>query len=204
MSKTTNAHYERFNSEFQMLKFFGKYLPKLDVMASARMVPGVYVYDGKLHTTRHVWQFLTEMEALTGLGIDVKTSTIRFNTYVIFFNQKPKDAAEFVQNSTPVSTASLLTTSLPAEGEGVKQEDPEPTPAPAVDPAPVEDAEPTEPKAGVDVDAIMAEAEALRNDSAKAAAKTALEEFGLKHGASLSRGKTFDGMLEDLKAHLTA
>lgn len=197
MSKTTTAHYERFNSEFQMLKFFGKYLPKLDVMASARMVPGVYVYDGKVHTTRNMWQFLKEMEALTDLGIDVKTSTVRFNTYIIFFNKTPKDATEFVQNSAPaINTASLLSTTVP-EGEEVKD--------PVITTEPTEDATPpAEPKDAVDVDAIMAEAEALRNDSAKAAAKTALEEFGLKHGASLSRGKTFDGMLEDLKAHLTA
>lgn len=196
MSKTTTAHYERFNSEFQMLKFFGKYLPKLDVMASARMVPGVYVYDGKVHTTRNLWQFLKEMEALTDLGIDVKTSTVRFNTYIIFFNKTPKDAIEFVQNSAPaINTASLLSTTV--QDEEIK--------APVSVSELAEDVTPpTETKDAVDVDAIMAEAEALRNESAKAAAKTALEEFGLKYGASLSRGKTFDGMLEDLKAHLTA
>lgn len=198
MSKTTTAHYERFNSEFQMLKFFGKYLPKLDVMASARMVPGVYVYDGKVHTTRNMWQFLKEMEALTDLGIDVKTSTVRFNTYIIFFNKTPKDATEFVQNSAPaINTASLLSTTVPEGETEVK----EPVVPPAEDVVPPAD---TKPEGAVDVDAIMAEAETLRNESAKAAAKTALEEFGLKHGASLSRGKTFDGMLEDLKAHLTA
>lgn len=179
---TTPAHFERFNSEYQMLRFFGKYLPKLDVLLSARMVPGVYIYDGKLHTTRHLWQFLEEMEELTGLGIDVKSSTVRLSSYILFFNKPLKDAVKFVEDSAPVITSSLLTTQLPEQ-----------TP-PAVDP----EGPPT-----TDVAAILAEAEALRNDSAKAAAKQALEEFGLKHGASLTKSKTFDNMLEELKEHLS-
>jgi hypothetical protein len=48
----------------------------------------------------------------------------------------------------------------------------------------------------------MAGAEALRNDGAKSAAKAALEAYALGHGVSLIKSKTFDGMLEDLKAAL--
>lgn len=216
MSKVTAAHFERFPSEFHMLKFFGKYLPKLDVMASARMVPGVYSYDGKIHATRNFWQFLTEMEQLTDLGIDLKSSTIRFSQYIVFFNKNLKSAEDFVNNSAPVVTSSLLTTKLPEENQEVNTdlgETAEITP-PVIDTPPEGDDQgpeegqkeatpPTEPQDGVDVAAILAQAEALRDENAKAASKAALEAFGLTHGASLSKAKTFDNMLEDLKAHLS-
>lgn len=197
MTKSTVAHYERFISEFHMLKFFGKYLPKLDVMASTKMVPGVYVYDGKVIATRNFWQFLEQMEALTDLGINFKSSTIRLSNYIVFFNKELKDATEFVANSTPVKTASLLSTQVVEPivpvGPVVKLEEGETFTLGDDEPA-VKD---------VNVDAVLAEAAALNVGPAKAA-KQALEEFGIKYGASLTKSKTFENMLEELKAHLTA
>lgn len=214
MSKSTVAHYERFPSEFHMLRFFGKYLPKLDVMASAKMVPGVYVYDGKVKATRNYWQFLEQMESLTDLGINIKASTMRLSNYIVFFDKELKDAAEFVSNSSPVQTASLLSTDVKEEQSEVKDV----VENPAADDnnviKPVEDAvvniqetplilgdEEVEVK-NPNVDAVMAEAAAL-NVGPKATAKQALEEFGIKYGASLTKSKTFENMLEELKAHLT-
>lgn len=195
MTKSTVAHYERFISEFHMLKFFGKYLPKLDVMASAKMVPGVYVYDGKVISTRNFWQFLEQMEALTDLGINFKSSTIRLSNYIVFFDKALKDPAQFVSNSTPVNTGSLLSTEV---------KDPVIEPVVKLEEGEVVTIGDIEPEAkDVNVDAVMAEAAALNTGPAKAA-KQALEEFGIKYGASLTKSKTFDNMLEELKAHLTA
>lgn len=195
MTKSTVAHYERFISEFHMLKFFGKYLPKLDVMASAKMVPGVYVYDGKVISTRNYWQFLEQMEALTDLGINFKSSTLRLSNYIVFFDKALKDPAQFVSNSTPVNTGSLLSTEV---------KDPVIEPVVKLEEGEVVTIGDIEPEAkDVNVDAVMAEAAALNTGPAKAA-KQALEEFGIKYGASLTKSKTFDNMLEELKAHLTA
>lgn len=216
MSKSTVAHYERFASEFHMLRFFGKYLPKLDVMASAKMVPGVYVYDGQVKATRNYWQFLEQMEALTDLGINIKASTLRMSNYIVFFDKELKDAAKFVENSAPVVTSSLLSTDVKEEEEsGVKDivenqtvdEDNviKPVEEPVVDlnetPLTLGDVEPE--VKNLNVEAVLAEASAL-NVGPKATAKQALEEFGIKYGASLTKSKTFENMLEELKAHLTA
>lgn len=198
MSKST--HLEVFRSEYHMLKFFGEYLEKLDVNTSARLGAFLYSYDGNLVLARGLYDFLGQMEKMTALGIDVKASTQKGTSFLVFFNEKPKDPAKFRQDvkkiealkeaivvATPAKTmedAVLVSTKVEEVAEEVKSEV-------------VESSRTEEEKAQ-----ILAKAEELRDESKKAAAKAALEAFGMEYGVSLSKGKTFDAMLEDLAAAL--
>lgn len=209
-------HLEVFASEFHMLQFFGKYLPKLDVTASARLAPFLYKYEGNLVLARNLYDFLTQMEELTALSINIKASLQKGKAFLVFFDKELKDAEKFAANSTPrlkedsaltipvdisrADVSSLIQTTLPSESEtevnlgGGSLEKPlvvEVTPE-----------APTEKVFSEDQLSILAQAEALRDDTKKGAAKAALEQFALGKGISLSKAKTFDGMLEDLRASL--
>lgn len=204
MSKST--HLEIFRSEYHMLKFFGEYLEKLDVNTSARLGAFLYSYDGNLVLARGLYDFLGQMEKMTALGIDVKASTQKGTSFLVFFNEKPKDPAKFRQDvkkiealkeaivvATPAKTMEeTVLVSTKVEEEEVKSEE-----TVKVEAGVVESSRSEEEKAE-----ILAKAEELRDDSKKAAAKAALEAFGMEHGVSLSKGKTFDAMLEDLAAAL--
>lgn len=191
-------HLEVFASEFHMLQFFGKYLPKLDVHTSGRLPPYLYVYDNKQILARNFYEFLMHMEELTALNIDVRSSVQKNASYMLFFNELPKDPATFVANTE----AAELVRAAVVPGSDIEVDAPAvsldinstvSTPEPEVN---------TEGRSQEEKDAIMAKAEALRDDSKKAAAKAALEQFAMGHQVSLSKAKTFDAMLEDLKAAL--
>lgn len=187
MTASTKAHLEVFASEYHMLKFFEQYLFDLDADASARLAPFLFVYKGELVYTRNLYEFLMYIEDLTALGIDVAASAKKNHAFLVFFHDTPKDPSKFVKAvqakvDIKVEDIPLSTTFKEPEAPVIKEE----TPA-----APVKD-----------VEAILAGAEALRNDGAKSAAKAALEAYALQHGVSLIKSKTFDGMLEDLKAAL--
>lgn len=204
------SHLEVFQSEYHMLKFFGQYLPKLDVDASARLAPFLYSYDKELVLARNLYEFLIQVEEMTALGINTYASVQKGHAFLIFFDGVPKSPEAF-QNSVAevvakrtnvvpedvipeVPVAELIQTTVIDPAPEVKQED-----VPVVEtPVATEVSTRTEEEKA----AIVVEAEALRDDSKKAAAKAALEAFGLTHGVSLSKGKTFDAMLEDLKAAL--
>ncbi|QYC52515.1 hypothetical protein [Salmonella phage SSBI34] len=186
-------HLEVFASEFHMLQFFGKYLPKLDVHTSGRLAPFLYVYDNKQVLARNFFEFLTHMEELTALNIDTRASVQKNRAFMVFFNEQLKDPAKFVANVSAKVRAAEVT------GEEVQKHEP------IVSSEVVETV--TETKEEVkesskDKEEILAKAESLRDDSKKAAAKAALEAFAMEHGVSLSKAKTFDAMLEDLKAAL--
>ena len=197
---STNPHLEVFPSEYHMLKFFGKYLPKLDVDASGRLAPFLYSYDGELVYARNFYEFLEQIEAMTALGIDARASVKKQRAYLVFFHDTPKSPAKFVENVGKIAAARENV--LPAEevveiSSLVSTAIVEPTVPEVVAEVNVEV---TEPRA--DKDELVAKAEALRDESKKAAAKAALEAFAMEHGISLSKGKTFDAMIEDFKAAL--
>lgn len=213
-------HLEVFPSEFHMLQFFGKYLPKLDVMQSGRLGPYLYNYDGNLVFASNLFNFLTQMEELTGLGIDVRSSVQKGKAYLLFFSEKPKDPSEFVVNSDAVSVKEATITEpkvemvipvstevvndnltevdqpVKTEFQTLKEQENKVESSVAVQGASMDLAE-AEQKEN-----ILKEAESLRDENKKAASKSALEQFAMKHNVSLSKAKTFDGMLEDLKAAL--
>lgn len=195
----SKPHLELFPSEFHMLKFFGNYLPKLDVNQSAALAPFLYVYDNKFVLSRNLHEFLTQMEDLTALGINVPASACKGRAFLVFFDKELKDPKDFVANTesnkvkaavikeiskeTPVVDTTVIKETPVEEKQEVKEEI-------------------TEEKVNPEKTAILEKAESLRDDSKKAASKAALEAFALEHGVSLSKAKTFDGMLEDLKAAL--
>lgn len=200
------AHLEVFQSEYHMLKFFGKYLPKLDVDASARLAPFLYSYDNELVLARNLYEFLTQIEKMTALGINTLASAKKGPSFLVFFNDVPKTPEKFLENVSEIKASRkdvlpvddkkeevaiaplVQTTVIDPTGE-VKQSDEEIT-------------EKVETRTEAEKAEILEKAESFRDDSKKAAAKSELEAFALTHGISLSKAKTFDAMLEDLKAGL--
>lgn len=207
------THLEVFPSEYHMLQFFGKYLPKLDVPASAKLAPFLYKYDGNFVVARSLYEFLNQMEELIALDINTRASTQKGKAFLVFFDKKPKDAEKFAANSSPeinksenvivvpqVEVSDVITTELvnPEPQETITHVVTDnPVTEPIVTEISVEESEKKEQKL-----AIMAEAESFRDDSKKAAAKAELEKFALDKGISLSKAKTFDDMLKDLEAAL--
>jgi|AGFT01.1.fsa_nt_gi hypothetical protein len=202
-------HLEVFQSEYHMLKFFGEYLPKLDVDASGRLPPFLYSYDNELVMGRNLYEFLEQIERMTALGINTIASVQKGHAYLVFFDEKPKCPVKFKE--TVAEIKAIREAVIPADA-------PEETPlanlvqTTVIEPAPEvkeeveevieEKAEVVSGRSDEDKAAILARAEALRDDSKKAAAKAALEAFALTLEISLSKAKTFDAMLEDLKAAL--
>lgn len=200
------AHLEVFPSEYHMLQFFGKYLPKLDVDASGRLAPFLYAYDGELVLARNLYEFLTQIEKMTALGINTLASVQKGRSYLVFFDDKPKTPEKFLENISEINAARENIIPVEKKEEVVIAPLVQTT---IIDPTqevkePVE--ENTEEKVETRTEAekaeILEKAESFRDDSKKAAAKSELEAFALTHGISLSKAKTFDAMLEDLKAGL--
>lgn len=202
------THLEVFASEYHMLKFFGEYLPKLDVEASARLAPFLYQYDNELVLARNLYEFLEQIEKMTALGINTVASVNKGHAFLIFFDEVPKDPAKFRESVQEIKAlreavvpvdapeekplANLVQTTVINPEPEVKQE------------VEVVESKADEISGRSDEEkaALLAQAEELRDDSKKAAAKAALESFALTLGVSLSKAKTFDAMLEDLKAGL--
>lgn len=198
------AHLEVFQSEFHMLQFFGKYLPKLDVDASARLAPFLYSYDSELVLARNLYEFLTQIESMTALGINTLASVQKGNAFLIFFDDKIKSPEKFRESVGEIAAARANV--IPEDTTEVQEPLVSLVQTTVVEPTPEvkEEVVVAEETARSDEDKaeILAKAEALRDDSKKAAAKAALEAFALEIGVSLSKAKTFDAMLEDLKAAL--
>lgn len=183
------THLEIFPSEYHMLKFFGKYLPLLDVDTSARLSPFLYSYDSKFVMGRNLHDFLLQMEEMTALGIDYRASVKKGPTFLVFFHEVPKTPEKFLADVKEIKAARENIIPDDAEsvdfGEEINK---------VIDTKPVaneEDPEKTK---------ILEHAASLKDDSKKAASKSALEEYALTIGVSLSKSKTFDAMIEDLKA----
>lgn len=197
-------HLEVFQSEYHMLKFFGQYLPKLDVDASARLAPFLYSYDNELVMGRNLYEFLNQIEQMTALGINTIASVQKGAAFLIFFDEKPKSPEKFLENVAEIKAARANV--IP---EDVVEESPLTglVQTTVVEPEPeVKEEVVEEKKVSTRTDEekveILAHAEKLRDDTKKAAAKAALESYALTMEISLSKAKTFDAMLEDLKAAL--
>lgn len=100
-----HAEYKVFPTHLHLIKFFGQYLPKLDVLTSARMPPFMYSYDGKIYTKRGLYPWLLDMEEYANLGIDAAASTHRGTHFIIFFNKplrEPIKTEEDEEVNTPI------------------------------------------------------------------------------------------------------
>lgn len=199
----SKPHLEIFPSEYHMLKFFGKYLPKLDVEVSGRLGPYLYQYDGKLTMGRNLHEFLTQMEKMTALGINTHASVQKGRSYLVFFDDTPKTPEKFKQSVGEIKAIREAQIDEPKE-KTISE--------PLVQTTVIEDADEVKEESELvkkessrteeEKTEILNHAESLRDDSKKSAAKAALEEYALTLGISLSKAKTFDNMLEDLKSEL--
>lgn len=199
------AHLEVFQSEYHMLQFFGKYLPKLDVDASARLAPFLYAYDGELVLARNLYEFLTQIEKMTALGINTLASARKGPSFLIFFDDKPKSPEKFLENVSEIKASRENIVPVEKKEEVVIEPLVQTTvidPTGEVKTVEGNNSEKVETRTEAEKAEILAKAESFRDDSKKAAAKSELEAFALTHGISLSKAKTFDAMLEDLKAGL--
>ncbi|MGL5281432.1 MAG: hypothetical protein ACRC8W_06650 [Plesiomonas shigelloides] len=200
-------HLEVFQSEYHMLKFFGQYLPKLDVDASARLAPFLYSYDGELVMGRNLYEFLNQIEAMTALGINTIASVQKGAAFLVFFDETPKSPEKFLANIGEIKAAraNVIPEDIETEVESPLSSLVQTTvidPAPEVKGEVKEEEKPASSRTDEEKAEILAHAETLRDDTKKAAAKAALESYALTMEISLSKAKTFDAMLEDLKAAL--
>ncbi|UTC25197.1 hypothetical protein P7_007 [Pectobacterium phage vB_PcaM_P7_Pc] len=200
-------HLEVFQSEYHMLKFFGQYLPKLDVDASARLAPFLYSYDNELVMGRNLYEFLNQIEAMTALGINTIASVQKGAAFLVFFDDTPKSPEKFLANIGEIKAAraNVIPEDVETEVESPLSSLVQTTvidPAPEVKGEVKEEEKPASARTDEQKAEILAHAETLRDDTKKAAAKAALESYALTMEISLSKAKTFDAMLEDLKAAL--
>lgn len=200
-------HLEVFQSEYHMLKFFGQYLPKLDVDASARLAPFLYSYDNELVMGRNLYEFLNQIEAMTALGINTIASVQKGAAFLVFFDETPKSPEKFLANIGEIKAAraNVIPEDVETEVESPLSSLVQTTvidPAPEVKGEVKEEEKPASARTDEQKAEILAHAETLRDDTKKAAAKAALESYALTLEISLSKAKTFDAMLEDLKAAL--
>ena len=200
-------HLEVFQSEYHMLKFFGQYLPKLDVDASARLAPFLYSYDNELVMGRNLYEFLNQIEAMTALGINTIASVQKGVAFLVFFDETPKSPEKFLANIGEIKAAraNVIPEDVETEVESPLSSLVQTTvidPAPEVKGEVKEEEKPASARTDEQKAEILAHAETLRDDTKKAAAKAALESYALTMEISLSKAKTFDAMLEDLEAAL--
>lgn len=200
-------HLEVFQSEYHMLKFFGQYLPKLDVDASARLAPFLYSYDNELVMGRNLYEFLNQIEAMTALGINTIASVQKGAAFLVFFDETPKSPEKFLANIGEIKAAraNVIPEDVETEVESPLSSLVQTTvidPAPEVKEEVKEEEKSASTRTAEQKAEILAHAETLRDDTKKAAAKAALESYALTMEISLSKAKTFDAMLEDLKAAL--
>lgn len=192
----STTHYEMFPNEMYMLKYFGQYLPLLDVSASSRLPFYFYIYDGKPCPRRNFQEFLTDMEDYANLGIDIRASRMAGFHFVVFFKEKPRAPAPVVVEPIKISdsiTLDIITDLPPVVQETVEvQEEIKEEVKPEV----------VEKEVREDLAEIIAEAEALYKDSDKRGSKAALEKFATSKGVSLNKGGTFESMMTEFKAAL--
>ena len=177
-------HLEVFQSEYHMLKFFGQYLPKLDVDASARLAPFLYSYDNELVMGRNLYEFLNQIEAMTALGINTIASVQKGAAFLVFFDETPKSPEKFLANIGEIKAAraNVIPEDVETEVESPLSSLVQTT---VIDPTPEvkEEVKEEEKSASARTDEqkaeILAHAETLRDDTKKAAAKAALESYAL-------------------------
>lgn len=175
-------NYRVFPNKIEMLKFFGSYIPDLDVKTSARLAPFMYVYKGKVMVERNFILFLRAMEEISGLEIDESVSAMRGGSYIVFFKKE-------IPRPTNRGATITATVTPPVKKEEVTQ------PANA-DLAPVSEGDQNNAK-------IIEQALALNDESDKKGSKDKLAEFAAGMDITLNKTKTFENMIADLKTALS-
>lgn len=167
-----NQNYRIFPNKVELFKFFGAYIPELNISASSRLPLNGFAIGKQLKAFRSFMDFFQALADLSGLPVDTKASTLRMGNFIVFFNG----------DITPPGVKSKVKESV------VEQT--------------VEDnAEVVEP-AKVDVKAIIAEASTLLDEADKKGSKDRLAEFAASKGITLSKSKTFENMLADFESAL--
>lgn len=171
-------NYRIFPNKVELFKFFGAYIPELNISASSRLPLNGFALGKQLKAFRSFMEFFQELADLSGLPVDTKASTLRMGNFIVFFNG----------DILPPSEVSPKVKPPVKEPEVVKEI--------------IEDnVEVTEP-AKVDVKAIVAEASALLDETDKKGSKDKLAEFAANNGVTLSKSKTFENMLADFESAL--
>lgn len=175
-----NQNYRIFPNKVELFKFFGAYIPELNISASSRLPLNGFVLGKQMKAFRSFMEFFQELTDLSGLPVDTKASTLRMGNFIVFFNGE----------ITPPSDVKSSVAKQKVEETVVAQV--------------IEDNTKANEQVTPNVKAIIAEASALRDDADKKGSKDKLAEFAANKGVTLSKTKTFENMLVDLEAALTA
>ena len=190
--------FRAFPTYMHMLQFFGGYLPKLDLAKSFRLPVFGYCYDNEVKFNRSLHEFLTNIDEYANLGIS-KASIQRGTFFILFFDKPLRNAGTIeAEQEVDVNAAAVFAEKIQEPLIGgldntvgvsveVKDNGVDSTEA-LVEKAPETD--------------LVAQAKALYNEADKRGSKVALEIFGKEHDITLNKGKTFEGMIEELVAAL--
>lgn len=173
-----NQNYRIFPNKVELFKFFGAYIPELNISASSRLPLNGFVLGKQMKAFRSFMEFFQELADLSSLPVDAKTSTLRMGNFIVFFNG----------DITPPSEVKPVTVRPKAEETVVEQV--------------VEDNTEIIETDSVDVKALLAEASTLLDEADKKGSKDKLAEFAANKGVTLSKSKTFENMLADFESAL--
>lgn len=174
----SKQEYKVFPNRLELLKFFGKHIPALDVSVSVRIPPFMLSYEGKLIAERNLSLYYKKLAELSGLDVDIKASTQRGGTYIVFFTKQPS-----VEKTIP---------DLPLTTDILDETKPEVTAQELVE----------EETTAKDINLVMEEAGKLFNLEDKKGSKDQLAAFATQYDITLSKAKTFENMLNDLESAL--
>ncbi|AUE23401.1 hypothetical protein Ro1_00196 [Raoultella phage Ro1] len=79
-------NYRIFPNKVELFKFFGAYIPELNISASSRLPLNGFALGKQLKAFRSFMEFFQELADLSGLPVDTKTSTLRMGNFIVFFN----------------------------------------------------------------------------------------------------------------------
>lgn len=170
-----NQNYRIFPNKVELFKFFGAYIPELNISASSRLPLNGFVLGKQMKAFRSFMEFFQELADLSGLPVDAKTSTLRMGNFIVFFNG----------DITPPKPVKVR----PKAEETVVEQV-------------VEDNTEIIETGSVGVKALLAEASALLDEADKKGSKDKLAEFAANKGVTLSKSKTFENMLADFESAL--
>ena len=172
-----NQIYKIFPNKVELFKFFNIYAPELNVGVSARLPPNGFAVGKDYKAFRSFPEFIAALAELSGLDVDVKSSTFRIGTFIIFFNSaipnpnRRGKAVEAEVVAAPVAPV-IEDTAFDKKVDGVAD--------------------------------LLAQAAALNDEADKKGSKDKLADFAEGHGVSLAKNKNFENMLADFKSAVEA
>lgn len=173
-----NQNYRIFPNKVELFKFFGAYIPELNISASSRLPLNGFAIGKQMKAFRSFMEFFQELADLSGLPVDTKASTLRMGNFIVFFNGEitaPSDVKSSVAKQKIEETVVAQV---------------------------IEDNAKANEQVNPDVKAIIAEASALLDETDKKGSKDRLAEFAANKGITLSKSKTFENMLADFESAL--